>query len=59
MECDARGQNPQTEVCLAKSLQGFPTWEINGELYPGVQPLQRLADLSGYTGPTNFRNEDG
>ncbi|PZO42962.1 MAG: hypothetical protein DCF17_07065 [Shackletoniella antarctica] len=59
LECDARGQNPQTEVCLAKSLRGFPTWEISGELYPGVQPLQRLADLSGYTGPTNFRNEDG
>lgn len=58
VECDARGQNPQTEVCQAQSLQGFPTWEINGELYPGVQPLQRLAELSGYTGPTNFRSNN-
>jgi uncharacterized membrane protein len=58
VECDARGQNPQTELCLAQSLQGFPTWEINGELYPGLQPLQRLAELSGYTGPTNFRSDN-
>jgi hypothetical protein len=24
---------------------GFPTWEINGRFYPGVQPLDRLAEI--------------
>ena len=58
VECDARGQNPQPEACQAQPLQGFPTWEINGEQYPGIQSLQRLAELSGYTGPTNFRSDN-
>jgi uncharacterized membrane protein len=55
VECDPEGINPQTALCRSKSeVTGFPTWEINGEFYPGVQPLSRLAELSGYTGPTNF-----
>jgi uncharacterized membrane protein len=55
VECDPEGINPQTDLCRSKSgVTGFPTWEINGEFYPGAQPLQRLAELSGYTGPTNF-----
>lgn len=57
IECDPQGQNPQPEVCQAQpQLQGYPTWEINGELYAGLQSLERLAELSGYTGPTDFRN---
>ncbi|MGF1568280.1 MAG: vitamin K epoxide reductase family protein [Nodosilinea sp.] len=55
-ECAEDGKNPQTEVCRAKpEITGFPTWEINGEFYSGAQPLERLAELSGYTGPRDFR----
>ncbi len=35
---------------------GFPTWEINGKYYSGVQTLENLAKYSGYTGPRNFKN---
>ncbi|MEB3356484.1 MAG: vitamin K epoxide reductase family protein [Synechococcales bacterium] len=56
VECDPRGQDAQPQLCEAAGVQGFPSWEINGELYSGVRPLNELADLSGYTGPRNFKN---
>jgi len=31
--------------CLAAGVKGYPTWKINGENHPGVQPLERLAEL--------------
>lgn len=55
IECDPEGQNPQREACIAAGIQSFPTWEINGEFYPGVQSLDRLAELSGYQGATDFK----
>lgn len=57
IECDPQGQNPQVALCQAQEgLQGYPTWKINGELYPGLISLQQLAELSGYTGPMTFQN---
>jgi uncharacterized membrane protein len=55
VECDPSGENPQRELCVKVGIQGFPTWEIKGKLYPGTQSLEQLAQLSGYTGPTNFK----
>lgn len=56
VECAEDGQNSQTDLCRSKSeITGFPTWEINGEFYPGTQSLARLAELSDYSGPTNFQ----
>ena len=40
----------ESEVCDAAGIRGFPTWEIDGELYPGEQSLERLASLTGYKG---------
>ncbi|MEM9163568.1 MAG: hypothetical protein AAGC54_10940 [Cyanobacteria bacterium P01_F01_bin.4] len=57
VECDAEGQNSQTSTCQAAGVQSFPTWEINGELYPGVQSLETLATISGYSGPVTFQNQ--
>lgn len=54
IECDPEGQNPQPQLCNAAGVQGYPTWEINGQLVPGVQSLERLADLSGYQGSRLF-----
>ena len=34
------------EECIKNGVQGYPTWKINGENYPGEQPLARLAALS-------------
>jgi hypothetical protein len=35
------------EICNAEGIQGYPTWKGAGKSYPGVQPLQGLASLSG------------
>ncbi|MEG4290872.1 vitamin K epoxide reductase family protein [Microcoleus sp. C2C3] len=58
VECDPRGQNSRAEICQAAgaNIKGFPTWEIKGQFYSGTQSLEKLADLSGYTGPRNFQN---
>ncbi|MDB9312515.1 hypothetical protein PN462_05310 [Spirulina sp. CS-785/01] len=50
VECDPRGENPQTQLCIDKKVQGFPSWEINGEMYMGVKSLSELAELSGFDG---------
>jgi len=54
VECDPKGKNPQVEVCEEKKIQSYPTWEIEGEIHLGVQPLPELARLSGYQGSSNF-----
>ena len=65
VECAPDGKDSQTAVCqeVAAKVEketgkpfGFPTWEINGKFYSGQEPLQDLADQSGYTGPRNFKN---
>lgn len=58
VECDPRGQNSRAEMCqaAAANVKGFPTWEIKGQFYSGTQSLEKLADLSGYTSPRNFKN---
>ena len=56
VECDEAGVDPQPQACRAAGVQSYPTWEINGETYAGVQLLQSLAAASGYTGPQNFIN---
>lgn len=55
IECDPQGKNPQKELCIAAGIQGFPSWEIKGKIYPGTQSLEKLAQLSGYSGPNNFK----
>lgn len=56
IECHPEGKNAQPELCEAAKIQGFPTWEINGQFYQGEKTLQELADLSGYQGSRNFQN---
>ena len=48
VECDARGDNPQPELCLEKNVQKYPDWEFsNGERLVGVQNLEILAQKAG------------
>jgi uncharacterized membrane protein len=56
IECDPQGKNPQPQLCQAAGITGYPTWEIQGELYPGRLSLEKLADLSGYSGRRDFQN---
>ena len=47
IECDARGPNPQPELCQKEGIRGYPTWIINGTKLEGVQSLQTLSQYSG------------
>lgn len=55
IECAPQGVNPQPDLCKAAGIEGYPAWEINGKIESGVQTLQKLANLSNYTGSTNFK----
>ncbi|NJO08874.1 MAG: hypothetical protein HC873_03550 [Leptolyngbyaceae cyanobacterium SL_1_1] len=48
VECDPKGEEAQPEICQAKGIKGYPTWEIKGEIYMGVQSVEELATLSGF-----------
>ncbi|HCF27066.1 MAG TPA: hypothetical protein DEV81_07635 [Cyanobacteria bacterium UBA11049] len=56
VECDPRGKNARPNLCEAAKIQSFPTWEINGKQYQGVQSLEELAQISDYKEPRNFKN---
>ena len=45
VECSKDGENSQTKLCKSKEVPGYPTWEIQGKLYPGEQELDELEDL--------------
>ena len=51
IECAPDGRNSQKELCDSKKIEGYPTWEINGQLDSGVKPLAKLAELIRYQGP--------
>jgi len=57
VECAPDGANSQAQLCgSVAEIQGYPTWEINGQFYGGRQTLEQLAQISGYEGPRNFQN---
>ena len=45
IECDKEGENSQNSLCKSKKVPGYPTWEINGELYPGEKEIDELDKL--------------
>tara|TARA_B100000524_G_C23471585_1_gene306318 strand:+ start:62 stop:451 length:390 start_codon:yes stop_codon:yes gene_type:complete len=48
VECAPDGKNSQTQLCLDKEIQGFPSWEIDGKIIIGIQTLEDLSELTGY-----------
>ncbi|MEM6399154.1 MAG: hypothetical protein AAF757_02820 [Cyanobacteria bacterium P01_D01_bin.116] len=36
-------------------IQSYPTWRIKGKTYMGAQSLEKLAQVSGYKGLSNFK----
>ena len=40
VDCDS-----QEELCAQKGIEAFPTWQLNGELFPGYYPPAKLAEL--------------
>jgi hypothetical protein len=52
VECDARGKNPQSDLCLELDITKYPTWEFSGKLEPpGVLSFEELAIKSGCEAP--------
>lgn len=37
-------------ACRDAGISGYPTWNVDGENYPGEQSLERLAQLTNYGG---------
>ena len=54
IECAQDGKDNQYELCKEKQIEGFPSWEINGEISSGVKDLNNLAILTRYEGDSNF-----
>ena len=50
VECHSSGVNSNPELCAAKGIRVVPTWEIDGQFYMGLHPLDDLAEISGFTG---------
>jgi uncharacterized membrane protein len=57
IECAAEGKNSHPDRCVAAKIEGFPTWKIQGQKYPGIKSLEELAQISSYAGPRNFKNQ--
>ena len=48
VECDPKGKNSNSSLCISKGVTNYPTWEIGGKYYLGAKSLKELARISGY-----------
>jgi len=55
IECEADGKDAQPEACADAGVRSYPSWEIDGKLYPGTKPLAELADMTNYQGDRTFK----
>jgi len=54
VECAKDGLDNKRDLCEAKGITGFPSWEINGKIDSGVKSLKELAELSNYKQINDF-----
>ncbi len=54
VECAKDGFNNKRELCEAKGITGFPSWEINGSIDSGVKSLKELAELTNFKDAKDF-----
>jgi len=54
VECAKDGKNNQYKLCQEKGIEGFPSWEIDNEIYSGTMSLRELAQMTNYEGSLNF-----
>ena len=45
IECSREGSQSQFALCKQRDVPGYPTWEINGNLYPGEKELDELEQI--------------
>ncbi len=52
VECDPRGDNEQSELCISKQIENYDTWEFaDGSRVVGEPSFELLAEKSGCTSP--------
>jgi len=54
VECAKDGFKNKRDLCEAKGITGFPSWEINGSIESGVKSLKELAELTNYKNTRDF-----
>ena len=54
IECAKDGKNNKYKLCQDKAIEGFPSWEIDNEIYSGTRSLEELAQMTNYDGDLNF-----
>ena len=47
IECGIKGSRGEAELCVEQNVNHFPTWQLPGERYEGVLPLETLSQKSG------------
>jgi uncharacterized membrane protein/glutaredoxin len=45
IECDAEGENSRRALCQEAGVRGYPTWELDGKLFPGERSIDELEAL--------------
>ena len=45
VECDADGFNSKRSMCQENGIKGYPTWQVDGQLFPGERSLDELEEL--------------
>lgn len=55
VQCAPDGENGDPKACEAAKIQSFPSWDIKGKRYMGVLSMAKIAEYSGYSGPSNFK----
>jgi uncharacterized membrane protein len=45
IECSRDGYQSQADLCRERNIPGYPTWEVDGKLYPGEQSLEELQQI--------------
>jgi hypothetical protein len=54
VECAEDGIGAATGVCSSKNVTSYPSWQINGKVYAGLQTLPALQALSGFDPAVKF-----
>ena len=54
VECAQDGFQNEAVACRENKVEGFPSWQINGKLYPGLKSLTALQLLSGFDSSVTF-----
>ena len=52
VECDARGENEQSQLCIEKNVEKYPDWQFpDGSRVVGILSFEELGAKAGCTPP--------